>query len=89
MPETKPAHPPPAASPPSLIYPLRSVVDRLDLASLFPTPQPLEVELGSGDGSFLVAYAASNLEHNFLGIERLLGRLRKLDRKGRRARRLP
>jgi tRNA (guanine-N7-)-methyltransferase len=45
----------------------------------------LEVELGSGDGSFLVHYARQHPEHNFLGVERLLGRLRKLDRKGRRA----
>jgi len=51
---------------------------------LFPGSQPLEVELGSGDGSFLAEYAALHPEVNFLGVERLLGRLRKLDRKGRR-----
>ncbi|MDB6021422.1 MAG: tigr00091: trna ((7)-)-methyltransferase, partial [Pedosphaera sp.] len=38
-----------------------------------------------GDGSFLVNYARLHPERNFLGVERLLGRLRKLDRKGRRA----
>jgi len=52
---------------------------------MFPIMQPLEVELGSGDGSFLVNYTTLHPERNFLGIERLLGRLRKLDRKGRRA----
>lgn len=46
--------------------------------------QPLEVELGSGDGSFLAKWAGANPAVNFLGIERLLGRLRKLDRKGQR-----
>ena len=46
---------------------------------------PLEVELGSGDGSFLAQWAAAFPERNFLGVERLLGRLRKLDRKARRA----
>jgi tRNA (guanine-N7-)-methyltransferase len=46
---------------------------------------PLEVELGSGDGSFLAQWAAALPERNFLGVERLLGRLRKLDRKARRA----
>ena len=56
-----------------------------DLAQLYSKGQPLEVELGSGDGSFLVNYARLHREHNFLGVERLLGRLRKLDRKGRRA----
>lgn len=45
----------------------------------------MEVELGSGDGSFLVDYAKQRPEHNFIGVERLLGRIRKLDRKGRRA----
>ena len=69
----------------SLIYKLASILARLDPATLFPKPQPFEVELGSGDGSFLVDYARLHPERNFLGVERLLGRLRKLDRKGRRA----
>jgi tRNA (guanine-N7-)-methyltransferase len=69
----------------SLIYTLPSIVERIDLAKLFPTAQPLEVELGSGDGSFLAEYARLHPEHNFIGVERLLGRVRKLDRKGRRA----
>jgi tRNA (guanine-N7-)-methyltransferase len=69
----------------SLIYALPSILDRIELASLFPTDQPLEVELGSGDASFLADYARLHPAHNFIGVERLLGRLRKLDRKGRRA----
>ena len=73
-----------AAKPSSLIYTLPSIVERIDLAELFPTDQPLEVELGSGDGSFLAEYAQRNADHNFVGVERLLGRIRKLDRKGRR-----
>ena len=64
---------------------LRSVVKPLDLAEYFPKPQPLEVELGCGDASFLVEYARRHPEWNFIGVERLLGRLRKLDRKGRQA----
>ena len=44
----------PASESPSLIYPLSSILDRLDLAKLFPGGQPLEVELGSGDSTFLV-----------------------------------
>ncbi len=47
--------------------------------------RPLEVELGSGDGSFMAKWASLRPERNFLGVERLLGRLRKLDRKGQRA----
>lgn len=70
---------------PALIYRLRSIVDRMDLGEVFVRPQPLEVELGSGDGSFLVEWATRNSDRNFIGVERLLGRLRKIDRKGRRA----
>jgi tRNA (guanine-N7-)-methyltransferase len=65
----------------TFIHPLHSVVERLDLGRMFPFIQPLEVELGSGDGSFLAQYAGVHPERNFIGVERLLGRLRKLDRK--------
>jgi len=64
---------------------LHSIVARLDLTQIFPKPQPVEVELGCGDASFLVEYAKLHPERNFIGVERLLGRIRKLDRKGRRA----
>jgi tRNA (guanine-N7-)-methyltransferase len=69
----------------NLIYEFPSIVERLDLSTMFLRTQPLQVELGAGDGSFLVQYAALHPEFNFIGIERLLGRLRKIDRKGRRA----
>jgi tRNA (guanine-N7-)-methyltransferase len=69
----------------NLIFQLRSIVEPLDLAELFPKPQPLEVELGCGDASFLVEYARRHPEKNFIGVERLLGRIAKLDKKGRRA----
>ena len=67
------------------IYELPSILDRLELAQLFSRSGPLEVELGSGDGSFLVACAKQNPERNFLGVERLLGRIRKTARKSVRA----
>ena len=73
------------SAPSTLLHPLTSIVDRLDLGRIFPVPQPVEIELGSGDGSFLALYAARHPERNYIGVERLLGRLRKLDRKGRRA----
>ena len=76
---------PTLASPASLLVELRSILERLDPAQLFPQSQPLEVELGSGDGSFLVEYARRHPGRNFIGVERLLGRIRKTDRKGRRA----
>jgi tRNA (guanine-N7-)-methyltransferase len=71
--------------PASLLLSLETIVEPLDVNKLFSLRQPLHVELGSGDGSFLVQYAALHPEWNFVGVERLLGRLRKIDRKGRRA----
>src|SRR5512145_1249208 len=67
------------------VFALSSIVDRVDLSRVVPLPQPLGVELGSGDGSFLLEWARRHPERNFLGIERLLGRVRKLDRKTLRA----
>lgn len=48
----------------------------LDFESVYGTTAPLEVDLGCGDGSFLTAAAAANSETNFLGVERLVGRVR-------------
>jgi tRNA (guanine-N7-)-methyltransferase len=53
----------------------------LDLGQVFGRVAPLHVDLGCGDGSFLQALAAEHPDHNFLGIERLLRRVRKSDRK--------
>jgi tRNA (guanine-N7-)-methyltransferase len=61
------------------------IVERLSVERIFAKGQPLEVEIGAGDGSFLVAYAKAHPEINLIGLERLLGRLRKIDRKARRA----
>jgi tRNA (guanine-N7-)-methyltransferase len=67
------------------IYELPSILERLDMGQLFSRKGALEVELGSGDGSFLVASAKQKPECNFLGVERLLGRIRKMARKSVRA----
>jgi tRNA (guanine-N7-)-methyltransferase len=69
----------------SLIHPLTSILERLEPAKLFPQSLPLEVDLGSGDGTFVAQYAQRHPERNFIAVERLLGRLRKIDRKGLRA----
>lgn len=61
------------------------VMARLDFGSIYGRSTPVELELGSGDGSFLAQYAALHPERSFLGVERLLGRLRKLGRKATRA----
>jgi len=71
--------PPPAAG--GCIYQLSSVLEPLDIPRLFPRPGLVEVDLGSGDGAFLLQAAAARPEAHFLGVERLLGRLRKTERK--------
>ncbi len=76
--------PSPAAARPSLLYRPESYFERLELGRLFGQTRNLEVELGCGDSNFIVELARRQPDRNFLGIERLLGRLRKLDRKGRR-----
>lgn len=69
----------------SLQFKLVPIDERISPGHLFPKAQPLEVELGAGDGSFLARYATLHPSRNYIGVERLLGRLRKIDRKGRRA----
>jgi tRNA (guanine-N7-)-methyltransferase len=69
----------------SFIHQPVTIVERLALDALFKRSQPLHIELGSGDGSFLAKYAALHPELNFIGVERLLGRIRKLDKKGHKA----
>ena len=68
----------------SLLHALESILDRLEFRRVFGAEGPVEVELGAGDCTFLLEYAARHPERLFLGVERMLGRLRKLDRKGRR-----
>ncbi len=75
----------PEAPAPTLLHEFRTILEPLNLTEHFPTPQPLEVELGCGDGSFIVEWARLNRERNFLAVERLLGRIRKPDKRGRRA----
>ncbi len=55
--------------------------NRLNINDFFEKPQPLEVDLGCGEGSFLLAMAAKYPERNFLGVERLLGRVKKVAKK--------
>lgn len=67
----------PAYTPPNWL-------DLLDWSQVFEHPGPIEVDVGCGKGSFLLWAAAANPQQNFLGIERQLGRLRRIDKKARR-----
>jgi tRNA (guanine-N7-)-methyltransferase len=53
---------------------------RAKMEDIFPRPAPLQVDVGCGEGSFLEEMAQRHPEQNFLGIERLLGRVRKVCR---------
>ena len=56
----------------------------LDAAEMGRPGHSLEIDLGCGDGSFLMAMAEQYPERDFIGVERLLGRVRKVCRKSRR-----
>jgi tRNA (guanine-N7-)-methyltransferase len=53
----------------------------LDFENVFGGIAPVEIDLGCGDGSFLVATAAANPARNFLGIDRMAGRVQSACRK--------
>ena len=57
----------------------------LPVRSWYARPErPLEIDLGCGKGRFLLARAAKCPEINFLGIDRMLRRIRKVDNRARR-----
>jgi tRNA (guanine-N7-)-methyltransferase len=62
-------------------YMPKSLTSVLEFDRIFSRLAPVEIDLGCGDGTFLAALARENPAHNFLGIERLLGRVRSLCRK--------
>ena len=59
---------------------------RLERAEMCRDGRALEVDLGCGDGSFLLEMARQHPERDFLGVERLLGRVRKVCKKITRGR---
>lgn len=56
-----------------------------DWRAVFGDDQPVEVEIGCGKGGFLIWSARTFADRNFLGVERQLARLRKVDKKAQRA----
>ena len=59
----------------------KSLTRVLEFDKVFSRLAPLEIDLGCGDGAFLAVLAQENPAYNFLGIERLLGRVRSVCRK--------
>jgi tRNA (guanine-N7-)-methyltransferase len=70
----------PALAPDAEIVPVNYFAP-LDLEAIYGRRAPIEVDLGCGDGSFLVEMAGANPARDFLGIERLPGRVRKTHRR--------
>lgn len=58
-----------------------SLLEPLDSLEVFGRVAPLEVDLGCGDGSFLASLAQANPDRDFIGIERMPGRVRGAGRK--------
>ena len=71
--------------PDALLHDFQSVTEPLRLEELFTTPKSTELEIGCGDGGFLLEWATRHPDRNFLGVERLLGRVRKLSKRAQRA----
>lgn len=65
----------------SAIFTPPSWTEVIRLEDLFPSPAPLEVDVGCGKGRFLATHARAHPDVHFLGIDRLLRRIRKADRK--------
>jgi tRNA (guanine-N7-)-methyltransferase len=57
---------------------------RLDWRAIFGNDAPVELDLGAGDGGFALAYAAQHPGVNLLAVERLLGRVRKIEKRAAR-----
>jgi tRNA (guanine-N7-)-methyltransferase len=58
---------------------------RFDWREIFDNDRPVELDLGAGDGGFTVAYAQQHSDVNLLAVERLLGRVRKIEKRAARA----
>ncbi|MGJ8634226.1 MAG: tRNA (guanosine(46)-N7)-methyltransferase TrmB, partial [Luteolibacter sp.] len=58
---------------------------KLELSEIKSGDRPLEIDLGCGDGSFLIDLAKHHPERDFIGVERLLGRCKKVAKRIKRA----
>jgi tRNA (guanine-N7-)-methyltransferase len=71
-----------------VVSPTLSITDicaRFDWRELFGNDHAVELDLGAGDGGFALAYAKQHPEINLLAVERLLGRVRKIEKRTVRA----
>jgi tRNA (guanine-N7-)-methyltransferase len=69
-------------SSPSVV--IDDICARFDWQALFGNDHPVELDLGAGDGGFALDYAKLHPEINLLAVERLLGRVRKIEKRAAR-----
>jgi len=63
---------------------ITNLIDPVSWGQLFRNEAPVELDLGCGDGGFLLEYASRNKGRNLLGTERLMGRVNKIVRQAKR-----
>ena len=56
----------------------------LERGEIFDPDRPMELDIGCGDGRFLLEMAVEHPDRDFVGLERLLGRVRKVCRRAER-----
>jgi tRNA (guanine-N7-)-methyltransferase len=66
-------------SSPSIV--LDDICARFDWRGIFGNDHPVELDLGAGDGGFALQYSKQHSEINLLAVERLLGRVRKIEKR--------
>jgi len=75
-----------ASSPePSVVYTPANWFEPLNWGKVFAVERPIEIDLGCGKGAFLFWASCTHPQRNFVGVDRLLRRLRRVDRKAVRA----
>ncbi len=83
MPATNPEALPEAAA--RLLWTPESILVRVTNEHIFGRVAPLDIDFGCGEGAFLLAMAKRFPERNFLGTERLIGRVESVCKKAARA----
>ena len=63
------------------IYIPSNWIEPLDWHEVFATERRVEMDIGCGKGGFLLWSAQTHPDVNFVGVDRLLRRLRKIDKK--------
>lgn len=61
-----------------------NITSQLDFGKIFDPSKPVEFDIGCGMGRFILARAAANPGIQYVGVERQLPRVRKIDKKAER-----